>query len=454
MFPSILIVDDEPSILQSLNGILSDEGFEVITAANGYEALKIIDSESPDLVLLDIWMPGIDGIETLKEIKKNNHYIQVIIITGHGTIETAVKATKFGAFDLIEKPLSIDKVIVAINNALNFRRLEEENKYLRKKTMEKHSITGNSSLIAELREQIEVAAPTDASILITGENGTGKELVARSIHQLSSRSDKPLIIVSCAAISEELIESELFGHEKGSFTGASSKKRGNFELAGGGTIFFDEIGDMGLKTQAKILRVLQEQKLQRVGGSRTLSVDVRVIASSNKNLKKEIEKGNFREELYFRLNVIPIEVPALRDRREDIPLLVETFLNECAEQNRNKRKGITAAALEGLRNYSWPGNVRELKNLVERLTIMVEKDLIDDSDIPPPYNPGAVDRMRPIQAQFFSIASLKKAKQAFEREFIKSKLSQNKNNITKTAKEIGVGRSYLHRKLRNLNLGG
>ena len=452
MFPSILIVDDEPSILQSLSGILSDEGFEVITASNGYEALKIIDTESPDLVLLDIWMPGIDGIETLKEIKKNNHYIQVIIITGHGTIETAVKATKFGAFDLIEKPLSIDKVIVAINNALNFRRLEEENKYLRKKTIEKHSITGNSPPIIALKEQIEVAAPTDAGILITGENGTGKELVARSIHQLSSRADKPLISVSCAAISEELIESELFGHEKGALTDASSKKRGNFELASEGTIFFDEIGDMGLKTQAKILRVLQEQKFQRVGGSRTLSANVRVMASSNKDLAKEIEKGNFREDLYFRLNVIPIEVPALRDRSADIPLLVETFLDDCAEQNRSKRKRITEEALGALRNYSWPGNVRELKNLVERLTIMVKKDVIEDSDIPPQYNPADGDRMQPIEAHFFSIDSLKNAKQAFEREFIQSKLSQNENNVTKTAKKIGVGRSYLHKKLKNLKL--
>ena len=452
MFPSILIVDDEPSILQSLDGMLSDEGFEVITASNGYEALKIIDSESPDLVLLDIWMPGIDGIETFKEIKKNNHYTQVIIITGHGTIETAVKATKFGAFDLIEKPLSIDKVIVAINNALNFRRLEEENKYLRKKTIEKHSLTGSSPPILELKKQIEVAAPTDAWILITGENGTGKELVARGIHQLSSRADKPLITVGCAAISEELIESELFGHEKGAYAEATSKKRGKFELASDGTIFFDEIGDMSLKTQAKILRVLQEQKLQRVGGSRTLSVNVRVMAASNKDLKKEIEKGNFREDLYFRLNVIPIEVPALRDRSEDIPLLVETFLDECAEQDRSKRKGITEEAVEVLGNYSWPGNVRELKNLIERLTIMVEKEIINDSDIPAPYNPGAAKKMESTAAQFFSIDSLKDAKKAFEREFIKSKLLQNKKNITKTSKTIGVGRSYLHKKIKKLDL--
>jgi len=452
MFPSILIVDDEPSILQSLSGLLSDEGFEVLTAANGYEALKIVDTAFPDLVLLDIWMPGIDGIETLKEIKKNNPYIQVIIISGHGTIETAVKATKLGAFDLIEKPLSIDKIIVAINNALNFRRLEEENRYLRKKTLEKHSITGNSPPIAALKKQIAVAAPTDAWILVTGENGTGKELVARTIHQLSSRADYPLINVHCAAIPEELIESELFGQEKGAFADSTTKKIGKFELANNGTIFLDEIGDMSLKTQSKILRVLQEKQFQRVGGSRILSVNVRVIASTNKDLEKEIEKGNFREDVYYRLNVIPIEVPSLRDRREDIPLLVETFFAECAKQDRSEKKQIAQKTLDILCNYSWPGNVRELKNLVERLAIMVEKDVIDEFDIHAPYNPGTVDEKAPIESQLFLSHSLKNAKKAFEREFIKRKLLQNNNNITKTAKAIGVERSYLHKKLKSLNV--
>ena len=382
MFPSILIVDDEPSILKSLGGLLSDEGFDVLTASNGYEALKVIDLESPDLVLLDIWMPGIDGIETLKEIKKDNPFIPVVIITGHGTIETAVKAIKLGAFDLIEKPLSIDKIIVTINNALNFRRLEEENRYLRKKTIEKHSIIGNSPTTAALKKQIMVAAPTDAWILITGKNGTGKELVANTIHQLSSRASQPMIDVNCAAIPEESIESELFGHEKGAFTGATSKKRGKFELASNGIIFFDEIGDMSLKTQAKILRVLQEQKIQRVGSSRILSIDVRVIATSNKNLEKEIENGRFREDLYYRLNVIPMEVPLLRDRSDDIPELVNIFLDICAKQSRTKKKSISNTALKILADYSWPGNVRELKNLVERLVIMTDGDLIDVADIP------------------------------------------------------------------------
>jgi len=385
MFPSILIVDDEPSILQSLSGLLSDEGFEVMTASNGYEALKIIDAESPDLVLLDIWMPGIDGIETLKEIKKENPFIQVIIITGHGTIETAVKATKLGAFDFIEKPLSIDKVIVTINNALNFRRLEEENKYLRKKTIEKHSISGNSPRVRELKKQVAIVAPTDSWILIKGENGTGKELVARTIHQLSTRADQPMVDVSCAAIPEEMIESELFGQEKGAFAGATARKRGKFELANKGTLFLDEIGDMSLKTQAKILRVLQEQKFQRIGGGRTICTDVRVIAATNKDLEAEIKKGNFREDLFYRLNVVPIEVPPLRERKEDIPMLAETFLDECARQNRSRIKKITPQAIEKLQNYTWSGNVRELKNLIWRMVIMAEKDIIDIYDLPAPY---------------------------------------------------------------------
>ena len=451
MFPSLLIVDDEPSILQSLGGLLSDEGFEVTTAANGYEALKIIDSESPDLVLLDIWMPGIDGIETLKEIKKENPTIQVIIITGHGTIETAVSATKLGAFDLIEKPLSIDKVIVAINNALNFRRLEEENKYLRKKTLEKNSINGKSPKTLDLKKNIAKAAPTDAWILITGENGTGKELVARTIHHLSPRADQTLIDVSCAAIPENLIESELFGHEKGAFLGATTKKIGKFELASSGTIFLDEIGDMSLKTQAKILRVLQEQKIQRVGGSRTISVDVRVIAASNKNIEEEIQKGRFREDLFYRLNVFPIDVPPLRQRIDDIPVLVDTFLEDFAVQNRSKRKKITPGALDVLCKYGWHGNVRELKNLVERLAIMVDTEKICHTDIPDAYILETCSETDFANSRFLQIDDFKEAKLAFEKEYITKKLAQHRNNVTKTAKSIGVGRSFLHKKIKNLN---
>jgi len=450
MFPTILVVDDEESILLSLGGLLSDEGFEIITASNGYEALKAIDADEPDLVLLDIWMPGIDGIETLKEIKKNYPHIQVVMITGHGTIETAVSATKFGAFDFIEKPISFDKVIVAINNALNFRRLAEENKYLRTKTIEKHSIDGNSPPIVSLREQIAVAAPTDASILITGENGTGKELVANTIHQLSNRSEQPLVEVNCAAIPDEMIESELFGHEKGSFAGATTKSRGKFEMASDGTIFMDEIGDMSLKTQAKILRILEEQKFQRVGGTRTLSVDLRVIAASNKALDDEIEKGNFREDLYFRLNVIPIEVPPLRSRLEDLEVLVNTFLEKYATQYQSPPKNISKDGLALLARYPWPGNIRELKNLVERLVIMVPNDTIDAEDIPAPYNPASGTTTEILDSKYFSIQKLKNAKKAFEEEFIRRKLEENNNNVTKTAENIGVERTHLHKKLKNM----
>jgi two-component system nitrogen regulation response regulator NtrX len=451
MFPSILIVDDEPMILQSLTGLLTDEGFEVSTASNGYEALKTIESESPDLVLLDIWMPGIDGIETLKEIKSNNPYVQVIIITGHGTIETAVTATKLGAFDLIEKPLSFDKVIVSINNALNFRRLEEENQYLRKKTIEKHSISGRSTVVRALKEQIATVAPSESWVLIKGENGTGKELVARTIHQLSTRADRPLVDVNCAAIPNDLIESELFGHEKGSFSTASSKKRGKFELANEGTIFFDEIADMDLKTQAKILRVLQEKQFQRVGGSRTIKCNVRVIAASNKDLEFEIQNKNFREDLYYRLNVVPIEVPSLRERSEDIPLLAETFLAESAKNGRMKQKEITPAALNLLSQYQWPGNVRELKNLVERLAIMVPKDTIEAADIPAPYNPAAHKKEPSLENKLFTIEDLEEAKGYFEHEFIRRKLNQYNHNITETANAIGVAKNYLEETIKKFN---
>ena len=451
MYPSVMIVDDEPSILQSLSGILSDEGFEIFTASNGYEALKRIEQEAPDLVLLDIWMPGLDGIETLKEIKKNNPVIQVIIITGHGTIETAVSATKLGAFDLIEKPLSIDKVIVAINRALNYRRLEEENKYLRKKTIEKNSITGNSPATLALKKQIAVAGPTDAWILITGENGCGKELVARTIHQLSSRAHEPLVDVNCAAIPDDLIESELFGHEKGAFPGAAVKKRGKFELAGKGTLFLDEIGDMSLKSQGKILRVLQEKQFHRIGGGRTLEMNVRVIAATNKDIEAEIARGTFREDLYFRLNVIPIEVPPLRQRIEDLPLLADLFLGEFARQNHCAGKTLTPAALDLLAAYSWPGNVRELKNLLERLSIMVDGEMINEKDIPFPINSGEKnEKAAQLESPLFSLSRLKDAQKAFEDEFIKRKLIQNNQDIAATARAIGVGQSHIRNYLKQV----
>ncbi len=387
MYPAVLIVDDEVSIIESLEGILSDDGFEVMHAFNGYEALKKIEKESPDIVLLDIWMPGMDGIETLREIKKISPHLPVVMITGHGTIESAVDATKSGAYDFLEKPLSIDKVMVTINNALNFRKLEEENIYLRKKSIEKNSITGTSPAVQKLYGEVTNSAPSDASILITGENGTGKEMVARTIHQFSLRPEQPFIIINCAAIPEKTLDSELFGHEKGAFKEARSKNKGKFELASGGTLFLDEIGDMNIKTQAKILRALESKTFQRIGGGRTLHMDVRLIASSNKDLEKEIKAGNFRQDLYFRLNVIPIHVPPLRDRKEDIPQLVDTFLDKLSKQSSQKKKTISDDALQLIADYDWPGNVRELKNLMERLTIMVEQDIIDVEDLPQPYNP-------------------------------------------------------------------
>ncbi len=360
------------------------------------------------------------------------------MITGHGTIETAVQATKLGAYDFIEKPLTYRQGDRGHQNALNFRRLEEENQYLRKKTIEKHSISGGSEPVQALKMQIATVAPTDSWVLITGENGTGKELVARTIHQLSPRAESPMIDVNCAAIPETLIESELFGHEKGALAGSSTKKRGKFELANTGTIFLDEIGDMSLVTQAKILRVLDEKKFQRVGGGRALTTDVRVIAATNKDLEAEIEKGSFREDLYYRLNVVPIDVPPLRDRAKDIPALTEIFLAEAAAANREKRKTIAPNALNILTKYTWPGNVRELKNLIERLAIMVQKDTITVKDLP-------VNLLDPKTAasELFTIEGMDQARIAFEAEYVRKKLAFHDNDVGKTAKAIGVKPKYI-----------
>ncbi len=451
MFPTILIVDDEPSILKSLSGILMDEGFETITATNGYEAMQRIEEEAPDMVLLDIWMPGMDGIDTLQEIKKQHPSVQVIMITGHGTIETAVNATKIGAYDFIEKPLNVDRVIVAINNSLNFRRLEEENRYLRKKTIEKYAITGNSKASSELKKQISIAAPTEAWILINGENGTGKELVARTLHQLSNRAAQPWVDINCAALTDEALVSELIGHEKGAFPGATAKKKGKFELAHGGTIFLDEVGDMGMKTQSMILRILEERQFQRLGGSRTIPLDVRVIACTNRDLKKAIEKGEFREDLYYRLNVIPIDVPPLRERIEDIPELVNAFFSKIAEDARTSPKTMGQKAIEQLQRYSWPGNVRELKNLVERLDIMTGKKTIDAADIPPPYNPQPTETgPETKQESFFETNSLKAAEKAFQEEFIRRKLVENRLDVASTAKQTGASKSQIKNVLQKM----
>ncbi|WP_457552387.1 sigma-54-dependent transcriptional regulator [Desulfobacula sp.] len=447
MYPAVLIVDDETTIIESLEGILSDDGFEVIHAFNGYEALKKIEAKSPDIVLLDIWMPGMDGIETLKEIKKIAPNLPVVMITGHGTIESAVDATKSGAYDFLEKPLSIDKVMVTINNALNFRKLEEENIYLRKKSIEKNSITGTSPAVQKLYGQIMSAAPSDASILIIGENGTGKELVARTIQQFSLRPEQPFIIINCAAIPKENLDSELFGHEKGAFEEATSKSKGKFELASGGTLFLDEIGDMNINTQAKILRALESKTFQRIGGSRTLHMDVRLISSSNKNLEKEIEAGNFRKDLYYRINVIPILVPPLRDRKKDIPLLVDTFLEKLSKQASGRKKTLSENVLNLLVGYEWQGNVRELKNLLERLSIMVEHDHIVLADIPEPYNQEYKPAKLVEKEPFFYEDNLSLAKKKFEKEFIKKKLSLEGGDLTAVAKKIGTSIKYIKKSI-------
>jgi two-component system nitrogen regulation response regulator NtrX len=450
MADTVLIVDDEPSIIQSLYGILTDEGFEVMTADGGLKALDIIKETIPDIILLDIWMPDIDGIETLERIRELYPSVQVIMISGHGTIETAVRATKLGAYDFIEKPLSLEKVLLSVNNALKYNRMEAELDLFKERDRQRYQITGHGKAITELKEQTGIVAPTDAWVLIVGENGTGKELVAHTIHRLSKRKDKPLIEVNCAAIPEDLIESELFGHEKGSFTGATAMKSGKFDQANNGMLFLDEIGDMSLKAQSKVLRILQEQRFERVGGSRTIKVDVRVIAATNKNLEEEIAKGTFREDLYFRLNVIPIRVPPLRERVDDINELVNEFLDEFSLDTKKERKFLSPDALELLKRYSWPGNIRELKNLVERMAIMYPGKVIHAKDIPPSFNTSRIAEGK--LESFFSFDSLKEAREIFEKNFIESKLKEFGGNISKTAEAIGVERSNLHKKIKTYGL--
>ncbi len=449
---SILVVDDENSIRLSLEGILEDEGFRTSFAATGEECLSIIQTEDPDLVLLDIWMPGIDGLETLKKIRKMRPQQLVVMMSGHGSIETAVKATRLGAFDFIEKPLSLEKVLLSIQNAMKIGQLVAENKALKEKIGHDYQMIGNSAAIDQLKQQIKMAAPSSGWVLINGENGTGKELVARAIHQQSTRSDKPFVEINCAAIPEELIESELFGHEKGSFTGATAARRGKFDQANGGTLFLDEIGDMSLKTQAKILRILQEHKFDRVGGNRTIEVDVRVIAATNKNLQEEIKSGKFREDLFFRLNVLPFQVPPLRNRKDDIPLLCQHFLHFFCGKESREIKAISEEALAALQAYNWPGNVRELKNLIERLVIMTPGKTIRLSDLPLSINQN---NLHNEQQQFNAIempASYREAKELFEKQFLEKKLSENNWNVSKTAEEIGLERSNLHRKIKQYKI--
>ena len=445
----ILIVDDERAIQRALRGVLEDEGYRVSVAGSAQEALAQLQDETPDLVFLDIWMPGADGLEALAEFKRIRPETAVVMISGHGTIETAVKATKLGAYDFIEKPLSLEKILLAATRALDHGRLERENRDLREQLARGQQIVGRSRLIEELRQQIGIAAPTNGRVLIHGENGAGKELVARAIHAQSARRDGPFVEVNCAAIPEELIESELFGHERGAFTGAVSRRRGKFELADGGTLFLDEVGDMSIKTQVKVLRALEEQAFERVGGKDTLRVDVRVLAASNQNLPDLITQGRFREDLYYRLAVIPIEVPPLRQRTEDIPLLVEYFIRLFSGENAKRPKTISVEALAYFLSYDWPGNVRELRNMVERLVIMTPGDVIGPDALPSPLRPRDPEAsVEETQRE----KTLKEAREAFERAYILSELRAHDWNMTRTAEKLGIERSHLYRKLKTYGI--
>jgi two-component system, NtrC family, nitrogen regulation response regulator NtrX len=448
---TICLIDDEPAILNTLSSILEDEGYQVLVAKSGLEALKIVRSEAPDLIILDIWMPEMDGLETLKRLRAQFPNILVVMMSGHGSIETAVKATKLGAYDYLEKPLDLEKVTILVRNALHQRKLEEENLNLRIQVERRFELVGSSPAMERLREMIAMAAPANSRVLISGANGTGKELVARAIHLQSPRHNRSFVEINCAAIPETLIESELFGHEKGSFSGASSMKRGKFELADGGTLFLDEIGDMSLATQAKVLRALQEQQFTRVGGTKLINVQVRVIAASNKDLAEEIGKGNFREDLYYRLNVLPIVVPTLKERRDDIPELAQHFLRLHSEEQGMKPKEFSPQGMEALQRHDWPGNIRELRNLIERLLIMVPKPVIDGPDVDM-FLQGRAPTGVPAPSVGTSYDSLREARNAFEREVISRKLRENNWNVSKTADELKIERSHLHRKIKLLHV--
>jgi two-component system nitrogen regulation response regulator NtrX len=448
--PSILIVDDEPGVRSSLGGVLRDEGYQVDAVDSGEACLDRLSDKPYDLVVLDIWLPGMDGLATLARMRERQLDPQVVVISGHGNIESAVRAIKMGAFDFVEKPLSLEKTVLVVRNALRQRHLEVENQALRARVDAQYTMVGESRAMRQLRDQVATAAPTNGRVLIFGENGTGKELVARNIHQLSRRRLGPFVEVNCAAIPEELIESELFGHVRGSFTGAVTDRRGKFELAHGGTIFLDEIGDMSLKTQAKVLRVLQEQVVEAVGGSTRIKVDARVLAATNKDLPLEIRAGRFREDLYFRLNVVPIYVPPLRERQDDIPLLADHFMALLAREYGRRPKRFEGDAIAILQAHSWPGNVRELRNVVERLMIMVRGERILSSDVTF-LDQGTAGITGTTVAQT-PLSSLHDARDQFEREFIVRALAMHQGNISRTAEALGIERSNLYRKMRSFGI--
>jgi two-component system nitrogen regulation response regulator NtrX len=447
--PSILIVDDETGIRESLEGVLADEGYDSASVENGEECLELLRRRhSYDVVLLDVWLPGIDGLETLERIRELDNPPEVVMISGHGTIETAVRATKLGAYDFLEKPLSIDKTLILLKNAIESKKLRRENVDLKKQLHPKSVIVGDSIPMKALRQQIGLMAPTNGRVLIYGESGTGKELVAHAIRVQSLRKDETFVEVNCAAIPEDLIESELFGHRKGSFPGAQTDKEGKFQKANGGTLFLDEVGDMSLKTQSKVLRTLDEQSFTPLGSEETITVDVRVIASTNKDLEEEISKGNFREDLFYRLNVIPFFVPPLRERKEDIPLFARHFLKEFAATYGRRPREITDDAIEVLMRYPWPGNVRELRNVIERIVIMNPTTARFERKHLPPlvYRDG---NRRVSRSEF---STLHQARDSYERDYILKKLDENHGNVTRAAEVLGLERSHLYRKMKTLGI--
>ena len=457
----ILVIDDDAEIRKSFKMTLEYAGYDVTLAATGDEGVKLVEQEAPDLVFCDIKMPGMDGLEVLQKLQHLKDVMPIVVITGNADIQNAVEATRLGAFDFIEKPVSSERMLVTVRNAVDTRRLKTENKGYRRDAEKKYQIIGDSPALAAVRGAIQKASPTNATVLIWGESGVGKELVARAIHRESLRRDGPFVQVNCAAIPDELIESELFGHEKGSFTGATDRQIGKFEQADKGTIFLDEIGDMSMKTQAKVLRVLQEQELERLGSNRVIKVDVRVIAATNKNLEEEIDKGTFREDLFYRLNVVPIHVPALRERRDDIPALVRHFADLFARDNNFHRKTFTAQAMEKLKQQHWRGNIRELRNFVERLVIMTSVDSIDAKDVP---DGGVIrgDAAAPIAAgevsasateqSWMQAPTLQEFKSGSERAYLVAKLRENGWNISKTAEVIDTPRSNLYKKLEQYQI--
>ncbi len=445
---SILVVDDEKGVQSSLTGILDDVGFDAQSVSSGEECLAALTRREFSVVLLDIWLPGMDGLQVLEQIRKVSPETSVIMISGHASIEAAVRATKLGAFDFVEKPLSLEKTLLVVKNALHQRQLEVENRALREQIHQTYVMIGDSVPMQALRQQIEFAAPTNGRVLLYGENGTGKELVARLLHLRSQRREQPFIEMNCAAIPEELVESELFGHVKGSFTGASEDKEGKFSQADGGTLFLDEVGDMSSKTQAKVLRVLEEQRFTPVGGNTSVKVDVRVIASTNKDLEKEIELGNFREDLYYRLNVIPFQLPSLRERKEDVAALTRYFLDDFARRYTKKPPTLTRKAMEVLESYPWPGNVRELRNIMERLVIMTPHARLDVFDLPD----SILRRTVLHEVEREQPTSLQSARERFERGFILQRLAENKGSVSRTAQVLEIERSNLYRKMRQLGI--